>query len=85
MPQVKLYANLRKLAGTKELSTAETTLRSVLKRLAEQNPPLGAAIVNGEELRPHVVITINGHNVTDLETPVNEQDTIAIFPPIAGG
>ena len=39
---------------------------------------------NGE-IRPHIVITLNGQNITDFETSVREQDIVAIFPPIAGG
>jgi MoaD family protein len=85
MPVVKLYANLRKLAGTKEVSAAETTIQAVLDELARKNPPLGKVILAQSGLRPHIVITLNGHNVTDLNAPVNEQDVIAIFPPIAGG
>ncbi len=85
MPLVKLYANLRNLAGTKEVSIPETTIGAVLNELVKQNPPLGAAILEDEELRPHVVITLNGHNVVDLNVHVNEQDVVAIFPPIAGG
>lgn len=85
MPIVKLYANLRKLAGTKELSIAGSTVRAVVSGLVEHNPPLGEIILEGEELRPHIVITLNGHNVVDLDVNANEQDVVAIFPPIAGG
>ena len=85
MPTVKLYANLRKLAGTKELSITGATVRAVVNGLVELNPPLGAVLLQEDELRPHIVITLNGHNVIDLNVNVNEQDVVAIFPPIAGG
>ena len=96
MPVVKLYANLRKLAGTKELSvmppsgrlrsaSRETTLGAVLDELVEQKPALDGYVVENGQIRPHVVITVNGHNATELGAPVTEQDLIAIFPPIAGG
>jgi molybdopterin synthase sulfur carrier subunit len=85
MPVVKLYANLRKLAGTKELSINGTTVGTVLEELMRQSPPVGEIILRDGEIGPHVVITLNGHNITDLETPVTEQDTVAVFPPIAGG
>ena len=85
MPVVKLYANLRKLAGTKEVSITGTSVGAVIAELARQKPPiLDALLVNGI-LRPHIVITLNGHNVIDLDAPVSEHDVIAIFPPIAGG
>jgi len=85
MPQVKLFANLRKLAGTKELSVPGTTLEAVLNELVGQHPALDGVILENVQIRPHVVITKNGHNVVDLNVSVTEQDVIAIFPPIAGG
>ncbi len=85
MPVVKLYANLRKLAGTKELSIAGTTVGAVVNELVSQKPPIGDVVLEHGKLRQYIVVTLNGHNITDLETPVTEQDTVAIFPPIAGG
>ncbi len=85
MPVVKLYANLRKLAGTKELSIAGSTLGAVVNELAQQHPSVGEVILKDGEIGPHVVITLNGHYTMDLETPVIEEDIVAIFPPIAGG
>jgi molybdopterin synthase sulfur carrier subunit len=85
MPLIKLYANLRNLAGTKEVSIPESTIRAALNELVRQNPPLGDVILDNGGLRPHVLIVLNGHNVVDLNIHVNEQDIVAIFPPIAGG
>lgn len=85
MPVVKLYANLRKLAGTKELSIRGSTVGALVKELVRQSPAAGEIILRNGEIGPHVVITLNGHNIIDLQTPVTEQDTLAIFPPIAGG
>lgn len=85
MPFVKLYANLRKLAGTKELTLAGGTITSVLNELVHRHPPVGEVILENGKLRRHIVVTLNGHNVLDLDTPVTEEDSVAIFPPIAGG
>ena len=85
MPTVKLYANLRKLAGTKELSITGGTAGAVLNELARQHPPVGDIILQNGAPGPYIVVTLNGHNILDLETPVIEQDIIAVFPPIAGG
>ena len=85
MPTVKLYANLRKLAGTKELSLVGGTVGAVVSELARQKPPIGEIILQNGGIAPHVIVTLNGHNIKDFETPVGEQDIIAIFPPIAGG
>ena len=85
MPAIKLYANLRKLAGTKELSITGTTLGELVRELVRKSPAVGEIILQNGELGPHIVLTLNGHNITDFETPVTQQDIIAIFPPIAGG
>jgi MoaD family protein len=85
MPIVKLYANLRKIAGTKEVSVTGSTVEAVLNELVRQNPALAGVILQDGHLRPHFVVTLNGQNVVDLSSSVNEQDVVAIFPPIAGG
>jgi len=85
MPLVKLYANLRKLAGTNEVPITEATIGAVLNELVRRNPPLEDVILENGRLRPHIVVTLNGHNVIDFNMQVSEQDVIAIFPPIAGG
>jgi hypothetical protein len=60
------------------------------ERTGWKKPLVGEMILkNGEiengEIGPHVIVTLNGHNFVDLNTPVREQDIIAIFPPTAGG
>jgi MoaD family protein len=85
MPTVKLFANLRKLAGTKELSIPGATVGAVLTELVKRSPSLEQVILEHGELCPHIVVTLNGHTINDFETPVTEQDNVAIFPPIAGG
>jgi molybdopterin synthase sulfur carrier subunit len=85
LPTIKLFANLRKIAETKELSVNETSLSGVLNELVKEVPALNGVILEDGQIRPHFVITINGHNVADLDVTVTEQDLIAIFPPIAGG
>ena len=85
MPVIKLFANLRQLAGIKEASIPGRTLGAVLNKLVLQHPSLHGVVLEDGELRPHVVITMNGHNVSDIAMQVTEQDVIAIFPPIAGG
>lgn len=85
MPVVKLYANLRKLAGAKELSVSGATVGAVVNDLVWRHPPVGDVLFKDGKLAPHIVITLNGQNTIDLETPVTAGDVLAIFPPIAGG
>ena len=44
MPIVKLYANLRKLAGTKELSVPGATVGAMMNVLIVQHPALDGVI-----------------------------------------
>jgi len=85
MSNVKLYANLRTIAGTKELSIIGASLGEILNELEKEVPALDGVILEKGQIRRHFVITINGHNAEELDVTVTEQDIIAIFPPIAGG
>ena len=85
MPQVKLFANLRTVASTKELPVTGASLGAVITALIEKIPALDDVILENGQVRPHFVITINGHHETDLDAIITEHDIIAIFPPIAGG
>lgn len=85
MPIIKLFANLRNLAETKELSVTGASLGETLYQLVKDVPALDGIILENGQIRPHFVITINGHITTELEASVTDQDEIAIFPPIAGG
>ena len=85
MPIIKLFANLRKVAGTKEVSVTEASVGGVVSELVKRYPALAEHLLQDGQIRPHVIITINGNPITDVNIAVTEQDQIAIFPPIAGG
>ncbi|HEY3311008.1 MAG TPA: ubiquitin-like small modifier protein 1 [Anaerolineales bacterium] len=85
MPTVKLFANLRKIAGIKETSVAGTSAGAVLAQLVREYPALAGHLLEDGRLRPHVILTINGNPSVELGTAVTEQDQIGIFPPITGG
>ena len=85
MPTIKLFASLRRTAGQKEVPITGSTLISALNNLVQQVPALDEWIFENGQVRPQIIITINGRNVSDSNVPVAEDDMIAIFPPIAGG
>ncbi len=88
MPTVKLYAGLQKAAGRKEISLPGPTLRDMLDCLVAQIPSLKELVWDGEALRLHIVITINGKHLPPeqgVDIPVMPEDLVAVFPPIAGG
>ncbi len=88
MPIVKLFAGLRKAAGTKEVPVHASSLQEALDCIIQQYPALQTQILEGAALRPHIILTINGQAIdpeAGLDLPVRNEDQIAIFPPIAGG
>lgn len=88
MPVVKLYANLRKIAGVRETEAVGDTVFLILEDLAVRFPELISKVLENGRLRTHVVVTVNGHNIgtlNGLQTQIKDADQIAIFPPIAGG
>ncbi len=88
MPVVKLYANLRTVAGQKELNIPARTVEEMLAKLTQNHPGLARFLYENGKLRPRVIVTVNGQMLDTaavLNTSVSEQDQIAIFPPVAGG
>lgn len=91
--EIRVYANLRDVVGGRQITlpTADgDTVGSILRRLAEQCPGLAEAILlpGGHDLQPYVNVFLNGRSVKDLSglaTPVRASDSLAIFPPLAGG
>ena len=85
---IKLFGGLRQTAGYSNKEVSGETIRDGLERICKDNQTLREAIFNGSVLLPHVRILINGSDselLRGLETNVNNEDQIAIFPPIAGG
>jgi MoaD family protein len=82
---VKLYANLRLVAGLKEITISADNLGELLTELVHRIPALESHLLQDGQVRRHVIIVLNGHNVSALVTPLSEADEVAIFPPIAGG
>lgn len=85
MLTIKLFANLRRIAGQKELSIPGQTLKATLNDLVQQHPELDGVILENGKIHPHIIMTLNGQNIPDSNVAVIEADIIAIFPPIAGG
>jgi MoaD family protein len=85
MPTVKLFANLRKIAGTKEVSVTAASVGEVISELVKRHPALAESLLADRQIRQHIIVTINGHPTDDAKAPVVEGDTLAIFPPITGG
>ncbi|VVB86545.1 Small archaeal modifier protein 3 [uncultured archaeon] len=86
--RVKLFANLREYTKTKEMELDGDTAKDVLARLCKKFPGLDAMIFKDGELQHHINVFLNGKNILELngiETSLNPDDEIAIFPPVSGG
>jgi MoaD family protein len=85
MPEVKLFANLRNVAGIKTVSIQGVSIREVVSELVKQYPAIAIYLIENGQLRPQVIVTKNGRPTNDMDMVLTEQDEIAIFPPIGGG
>ncbi len=88
MAIVKLFGGLRRHVQTPELEVQGVTVREVLTALCAGNEGLRAAIFDGQVLHPYVRVMIAGRDIEldqGLDTPLAENDQLAVFPPIAGG
>ena len=91
--KVKFYATLRQIVGSKLVESRlepGDTVRSMLTRLVEQFPALGPQVWDeGGQLASHVHVFVNGRELKylpdKLDTPLRDNDSLDIFPPVAGG
>ena len=88
MPKVNLYATFRDLVGASQVQVEGPTVGEVLRNLVARYPTLGAELFEGEELLERVSVFLEGRDVRYLEglsTPLGEEATLDLFPPVAGG
>jgi threonine synthase len=77
---VRFFATLRDQAGLEQtrLNLADdSSVAALLGRITEAHPSLEAAL-------PHVLVAVN-NKYAFPDTPLNEGDEVALFPPISGG
>lgn len=93
MVKVEFYSLLRLLLKRErlELPACENEqIGQLLQRVQLQLPiPFIHKLINQQdELIPGTIILVNRrniHHLNKLETPVRDEDTVAFFPPGAGG
>ncbi|WP_284014393.1 ubiquitin-like small modifier protein 1 [Halobaculum litoreum] len=88
----KLFADLAEAAGESEPSVdapEATTVGDALDALLDAHPALATRVLDEDgELRGHVNLLRNGRDVREgegLDTPVDPDDELALFPPVSGG
>jgi molybdopterin synthase sulfur carrier subunit len=88
---VKYFATIRTYTGETErrVDDAPADLRELLAALAARyGTSFRRAVFSGEELNGEIIILVNGRNVLylqKLDTPLQTDDEVSIFPMVAGG
>jgi sulfur-carrier protein len=91
--EVHFFATFREAAGMKKLVfaiPANTSVRQAIGLILEQIPALRVHWLDSNgELYGHVLVFVNGADVNtlpaEMETPLQDTDTLDFFPPVAGG
>ena len=91
--EVNFFATLRQITGQKTVVfdlANNATVRDLVDAVVERFPPIRRELLNEEgELWPHVHVFINGRDTpylqNGMETVLEPNDTVNIFPPVAGG
>lgn len=88
----RLFADIAERAGAHRVSVEVddgSTVAEALEALFDEHPDLREVVLEGGELADHLTVLRNGANVEaageGLETPVEDEDELALFPPISGG
>jgi sulfur-carrier protein len=88
---VKYFATIRTYTGetAREIDDAPADLRELLTALAGRyGTSFRRAVFAGAELSREIIILVNGRNVLylqKLDTPLEADDEISVFPMVAGG
>jgi len=88
MPLIKFFGNLRQLAKTSHMEAEGETVKDVLDAMCYDKEALRNAIFDGDLLCQYVRVVVNGHDIMldrGLDTPLVDNDQVAIFPPLGGG
>lgn len=89
----KLFATLAETAGSKEITVevdAGATIGDALEALLGSQPDLREGVLNETgDLRDHIQLLHNGEDPfvdgDGFETILDEDDELALFPPVSGG
>lgn len=88
----RLFADIAEAAGEHSLEInikEDATVQDALDALLTRHPELEDTVMDNGMLADHLTILKNGKNVAGeddgLDTAVQSDDELALFPPISGG
>ncbi len=88
---VKFFADIRELAGGDETQWDQPadTVGGLLKGMAARyGPAFQRRLFDDGQLSPTIIVIVNGQDIRHLAgaaTPLHSNDTVDIFPMVAGG
>jgi len=89
MVKVKFFATFREVTQEKENEVEAHSVEELLCRLVGRyGKKFEKLVFENDKLRNYVKILVNGRNIEHLDklkTRLNDNDTVAIFPPVGGG
>lgn len=86
MALVFIPALLQNLTGgVTQVRIAGRTVRTVLNNLEERFPGIKAHLLQDGELRPDIVVAVDGEMALDLLDSVHDDSEVHFIPPISGG
>jgi len=72
--------------GDKEVSIAGTSVRQIVARLEALYPGIEAALVEDDDLKPHIAVAVDGEvSVLGLLERVGEDSEVHFIPALGGG
>ena len=86
--KVRLFANVREIAGSPEISLSAHSIGELLDSLVAMHPALQDVLFDDGDLRPYITVLVNERNIRDVggvQTTLADGDEVAIFPPVSGG
>lgn len=88
---LRFFATFREAVGQKEITReheGDATVGELLAELEEEYEDLDGQLLENGDIRPQLNVLKNGRGVTHMDgvdTEVEDDDTISVFPPVAGG
>jgi molybdopterin converting factor small subunit len=86
MALVHVPTTLRYLTGGADtVRAAGATVADVFADVERQHPGLMAHVIDGDAIRPEIIVAVGQDEAKELLVAVGENDEVFIVPSIAGG